>query len=504
MNPTKNHLRRLAWTMAGCLVLLLSAATAPGQIQIQDGSPLTCTHASGTSVSQSFAVTTGAGVLVVILADKGVSLPEPATLAWHGQTLVRDVQTAYTSANGYPRSLAIYHLFNPVPGLAAITGTLAAGVSDTWVTAYTLNGVDTTVAPLAGGANSGSSSTGIQNLTVNLGGVVAGSWAAVGSEFANLGLVSITGSGGAATVTADVNDATTTVTVGYVAGLNSGMVNLAEGFDPNPGVGPQKSNFAVAIFAPPAAHPVSTPTAFGIKFLGDTTDYVTGNAGVVPMSGWNNLANATFTTGTIHSSDGSLSATLTRTGSGLANAHDSGAIPDDVNSSLMDGYSDAAQNAPVTNVIGGLSGAVYDVFLYTGGDVARPSSGTDWLPNYTVNGTIYYAATLKGYDAILRSIPAIPTSQNTNTYPPTQTAGNYLKISNVVPVGGRITISANSDNRTYRSPLNGIEIVLAGNSPQILAQPAAHRLYTGAWLHSRFRRKALVPWHINGAKTGGT
>jgi len=44
--------------------------------------------------------------------------------------------------------------------------------------------------------------------------------------------------------------------------------------------------------------------SFGIKFLGNTTDSVTNAAGMVPISGWNNIANTNFTSGTIHSSDG--------------------------------------------------------------------------------------------------------------------------------------------------------------------------------------------------------
>ena len=135
--------------------------------------------------------------------------------------------------------------------------------------------------------------------------------------------------------------------------------------------------------------PVSILQSFGIKFLGNTTDAVTGTAGVLPISGWNNIADATYTVGTIYSSDGTVSATLTRSGPGMANTWNSGAFSDGENDSLMDGYQDAGQNGgPATNVISGLAGSAYDVYLYTGGDVARPSSGTDYLPNYTINGII--------------------------------------------------------------------------------------------------------------------
>ena len=159
----------------------------------------------------------------------------------------------------------------------------------------------------------------------------------------------------------------------------------------------------------------------------------------------------------------------------------------------MDGYNDAAPNAPATSVISGLTGAAYDVYLYTGGDVARPSSGTDWLPSYTVNGTAYYTATLDGYDARLQMIQGVPVSQNSNTYPTTLTPGQFIKIDSVAPVGGAITISTNSDNRTYRSPLNGIQLIQRGNAPQFLVQPLAHRFTRVAWSNFRWWPKGSIP-----------
>ncbi len=248
--------------------------------------------------------------------------------------------------------------------------------------------------------------------------------------------------------------------------------------------------------------PASPVKAFGIKFLGNTTDAVTATAGAYPISFWNNIANASFTTGTIYSSDGSVNATLTLSGSGSDNTFKSGAFSDGGNSSLMSGYQDAAQNAPATNVISGLTGAAYDVFLYTGGDNARPSSATDYLPNYTINGTTYYTATLDGYDAMLQLVQSVPTLQNNNTYPSPLVAGLYIKISNVVPVGGKITISANSDNLTYRSPVNGIELVSVGNAPQVMVQPLAHRLYTGGTAQLQVQAEGANPlayqWRQNG------
>ena len=89
--------------------------------------------------------------------------------------------------------------------------------------------------------------------------------------------------------------------------------------------------------------------SFGIHFLGNTTDRVTGTAGVVPISGWTNIANANnvFTSGTIRSSDGTVAAMLTLSGSGRANGWNSGTTADGGDGSLMRGYCDAMANGPL-------------------------------------------------------------------------------------------------------------------------------------------------------------
>ena len=437
--------------------------------------------------------------MVVILEDRGASYPEPATLTWNGQVLVRDVQSLANVVT--VRCLAIYHLYNPNPGTANITGTMGASVSSCWLTAYTLSGVDTTVAPLTANADTGTNITGT-SLSATVNGVLAGSWAAVSSCLGTVGYTDTnTATSGTVTTNAttvtDNADDSSTANAGYVADLSAGTNTFTSAFS-----GGTKACFAVSVFPPPSVHPVSAVKAFGIKFLGNTTDPVTTTAGVYPISGWNNIANGSYTAGTIYSSDGSVAATLTLSGSGADNTWNSGAFSDGGNSSLMDGYQDAQTGAPATNVISGLTGTNYDVFLYTGGDNPRPNSGTEYLPNYTINGTTYYAATLDGYDAILQMVQGVPTSQNSNAYPTTQTAGQYIKISNVVPVGGKITITANSDSLTYRTPLNGIELVSVGNVPQVMVQPLAHRLYTGGTAQLQVQAEGANPlayqWRQNG------
>jgi len=495
-----NHVRSLALAAQMCLALLLLGATAQAQIALQDGSPLSIAHATGTAINQPFTVTTGAKAMVVILEEKGARLSEPVTLSWNGQSLNRAVQTAYNT--GVQRSLAIYYLFNPSPGTANITGTMTGATSDTWLTAYTLTGVATAIAPLAGDVNTGTDATGVYNLTINLPNFWGGSWAAMAAQYANFpDSVAVTGTGGTGTVITDTNYNVTGVTAGYVADLSAGTVSLTTTWVRADG--PQKANFAALVFAPAnGVAPNSPVKAFGIKFLGNTTDYVSGTAGAYPISGWNNIANGNYTAGTIYSSDGSASATLTLSDSGANNIWQSGIYPDGGNFSLLYGYQDAGINAPATDVISGLTGAAYDVFLYTAGDNARPSSGTDYLPNYTVNGTTYYTATLDGRSAMWKMLQGVPASQNDNTYPTPLIPGHYIKINNVIPVDGKITITANSDNVTYRSPLNGIELVSVGNTPQVMVQPAPHRLYVGGTANFQVQAEGASPmtyqWRQNG------
>ena len=137
--------------------------------------------------------------------------------------------------------------------------------------------------------------------------------------------------------------------------------------------------------------------SLGINFQGNVAASVTNSAGVLPLTNWNNIANTTFTSGTIHSGDGQGLFTLTMSGSGRANGWNNGSTADGANGSLLEGYVDAGSNlGSVTNRISGFAGSSYSVFIYAAGDVSRPSSAGDLLPNYTINGTRYYAAVLGG------------------------------------------------------------------------------------------------------------
>lgn len=221
--------------------------------------------------------------------------------------------------------------------------------------------------------------------------------------------------------------------------------------------------------------------SFGINFLGNATaDTITGTAGVDPIGGWNNITNATFTTGTILSSDGLQSATLTMSGSGSDNGWNNGTTADGADGSLMRGYNDAGINNPSTNVISGLTGSSYTIYLYVQGDAQRPGNGGDWQPNYTINGTKFYTSTLGGAFAGFSQGGVALT--NTHVFPTPIAYGNYILLQGIVPASGTITISANSDNQTWRSPLNAIQLAAetVAVPPSILAQTDSFTNYAGA------------------------
>ncbi len=219
--------------------------------------------------------------------------------------------------------------------------------------------------------------------------------------------------------------------------------------------------------------PNSGPS-FGVKFLGDKpADTVTGTAGVVPIGDWNNINNATFTSGTITGSDGSTTATLGLTGSGATRTWDSGITGGDgANNSLMHGFIDAGSPGTAIATITGLpASTTYTVYIYCLADSSHPENNTIWLPNYSVNATTYYAPVLGGIKPTFYISTAAAggffngfvkgTTTNANSTLPNSAAsfGNYIEYSQVPAAGGQITVQSEPDTSTFRSALNGIELV---------------------------------------------
>jgi hypothetical protein len=168
--------------LIGLLLLLLlwqCCGQAGAQVILQDGSMTSVvTSTNSSSISQSFAVTPGASALVISLYDQNnvASDSGPVSMTWGAQPMTQaggeyDPRGIYGSSD-------IWYLFNPAPGTNIITAT---DTSTGMVTAlamqvYTLNGVDTTVAPSFYGVNGPYGTNGSVTLSDS---TAAGDWAAL-------------------------------------------------------------------------------------------------------------------------------------------------------------------------------------------------------------------------------------------------------------------------------------------------------------------------------------
>ena len=259
-----------------CLLFLTAVVTgflwcgnAAAQIALQDGTPLTAaTSATSASVSTSFTVTTGAQVLVVSLYDRNQSLtaatngPSPSSLSWGTQTITR-VVSQNNLASHYADS-DIFYLWNPTPGTQTITATdtTASTPSAMTMQVFTLNGVNTNVAPASYGIGSSDVDALPGNaISVTLAGSTpGGAWAVVnasaGDSSASDGLpggLAITSSSGATNWLQIPNNQD------QVMGV---VENLAAAISTVTAVDPTQNGtqvgFAVAVFAPVAGTPAPT------------------------------------------------------------------------------------------------------------------------------------------------------------------------------------------------------------------------------------------------------
>ena len=269
----------------------------------------------------NFTVSPMANVLVVLVEDKGASAvnSEPATLTWGSQTILKAV--AQDNPNTNLRGESIYYLFNPTPGTNTIAATVANNPLNVEITAYTLSGVNTTVAPKVGsGGNIGTS------VTFTVSGVVAGSWAAANTTWSSQTPVpTITGTGGSNFMTSFlmVDNQSTILTAGYIAGLSGGTDTFAAAW----ATGTQKNNFAVAVFTPlatainikaasatPNPVPVGTPAILSVTATstGGTITNVVVNASAIggPSALQLNLSGGNIYTNTVTATIATLGAIL--------------------------------------------------------------------------------------------------------------------------------------------------------------------------------------------------
>jgi fibronectin type 3 domain-containing protein len=232
------------------LLGLLFCVSARANIALQDGSTAVTTSTGSTTVSKNnFTVTAGASVLVVSLVDRNNSSANsgPATLTWNGGAPQTLNQVVSVNGNGSTWAWAnIYYLFNPTPGTATITATDASGNTPSVmaIQAYTLNGVDTTVAPVPASINGNPVGT----LTLMLDAATPMlAWAVVDSSYGTT-----TGNGFQLTATGGtLNYTRSSVTIqeamGYVADLGPGSSPI-KATDTSGGT--QKMAIGVAVFAP--------------------------------------------------------------------------------------------------------------------------------------------------------------------------------------------------------------------------------------------------------------
>ena len=273
------------------------------------------TTSAGTAISQSFTAT-GGNVMVVELSDRQATSTNllPTTLAWNGVTLNEAVslQSATTFHN-----VAIYWgaISASNTGTANITGTIADptanDITNTYLTAFTLSGVNTGATPLTTSIDT----IGVSPVTPPaIAGVAAGSLAALNFNWAANGATAMTfGVDPSANTTVTLVTSTTgshdSVAMGYIGNLNAGS-NTFTATETGPTT--NKSPFVVAVFEPISAPtlnvlPVTTPRTVA---PGATLDLGGGTQTVASLSDSGGPGQG----GTVQNSGGAATLTLAPTG----------------------------------------------------------------------------------------------------------------------------------------------------------------------------------------------
>ncbi len=201
------------------------------------------------NLSQPFTVT-GGDVLVVELSDRQNlnATALPTGLTWNGVTL-NEAVTQVSTALSY-RLVATY--WAPISVSTATTANIAGTIPDgtdltgSWLTAFTLSGVNTSIFPLTASTDAQATS---EALTVN--NVVAGSYAAVNYVFGNTGYtVNVSGSSGTATLWTQNTQGSSSTDQGYVANLSGGSNTFTASAAGTGAASPYKSPLTVAVFTP--------------------------------------------------------------------------------------------------------------------------------------------------------------------------------------------------------------------------------------------------------------
>lgn len=262
----------LSWALALMVLTVINTRTR-GAISVVDAAitPIASANNPTNFTISSFTVSPTANVLIVEVGTRGVS-GSADTITFGGQTLLLAVQVP--SVNTVFRDSAIYYLYNPTPGTGAISGTFSpTGISDYVISAFTLGGVNTSIAPITTGADGQTAAATTATLpAAQAANVVAGSFAVM-EQTLNGGTGPFTYSataGGSASGTATQLWQGTSGANILAAGGD--VANLLAGTDSYTGAATTNTNsknpLAVAIFTPSA----------GVNWIGGTSsDWATGS-----------------------------------------------------------------------------------------------------------------------------------------------------------------------------------------------------------------------------------
>ena len=232
----------------------ITAGGSSGPILLHDGSLARIFQQTNgsSSISTNFTVTSGAGVLVVLLYDQNnVSTDKsPSSLAWGSQTLTKAIGEN-NSRSTYADS-DIFYLFNPNPGTQTITATDTSGsnVIAMAIQVYTLSGVNTSVSPVAYATNAAYATNSLVTLSSS---TPAGAWAVVSCNYGYQGngvyLLSTSGTTNYAQVqnTFVPNYQGDDVVMGGITNLAAGVTTVSVGAATGGGV---QQALAVAVFTP--------------------------------------------------------------------------------------------------------------------------------------------------------------------------------------------------------------------------------------------------------------
>ncbi len=236
----------------------LPAGVATGIVKPDGGtnSITTVANGAGSIISNAFTVSQGSHALVVELWDKNTlndgSSPQFMTWVVGNTTNILTRAVSRSSATATYSDCNIYYAYNPVAGTGYISGTDTNGdslVQGMTMMAFTLRGVDTTVAPLTYSAANASATT----LSITTSAMTpSNAWAAVMSYDGNSGQAITQTSTTGSSISRNVNNGEQQC-LGYVSGLRAGSSTIGM----TAAGGANKCTLAVVLFMPAVPTPIA-------------------------------------------------------------------------------------------------------------------------------------------------------------------------------------------------------------------------------------------------------